>query len=122
VISGDNLPLAEATLLKDREWAAPVLWRSELRNVLSLYVRTGKFSIEAAVLVIADAEAAIAGRNYDVDSMRVLELAKVSGCSAYDCEFVSLAERLSVPLVTADKKVLTTFPSIAVSMMDFATS
>ena len=122
MISGDNLPLAEATLLKDREWAAPVLWRSELRNVLSLYVRTGKFSIEAAVLAMADAEAAIAGRNYDIDSMRVLELAKVSGCSAYDCEFVSLAERLGVALVTADKKVLEAFPSIAVSMAEFTTS
>ena len=33
--------------------------------------------------------------------------------------FVSLAERLNLPLVTSDKKLLSAFPHIAVSMNDF---
>lgn len=28
-----------------------------------------------------------------------------SGCSAYDCEFVALAQYLDVPLVSADRKL-----------------
>ncbi len=122
VIPGDNLPLAEAALLKDRDWAAPALWRSELRNALSLYVRTGKFSVAAAFQAMADAEATIAGRSYEVESLRVLELAELSGCTAYDCEFISIAEQLSMPLVTADKKVLAAFPSIALSLPEFIAS
>lgn len=54
-----------------------------------------------------------------VDSARVIDLAADSGCTAYDCEFVSLAERLNVPLVTSDKKLLAAFPGIAISMDAF---
>lgn len=54
-----------------------------------------------------------------IDDTRVIELAAKSDCTAYDCEFVSLAERLEVPLVTSDKKLLAAFPSIAVSMKMF---
>ena len=121
-IPGDNLNLAEATLVKDRDWAAPILWRSELRNVLALYVRTGKMPVRSALSAFTDAEAVIAGRNYDVDTMRVLELSLASGRSAYDCEFVYLAERLDVPLVTSDKKVLAAFPGRAISMGAFLKS
>ena len=39
-------------------------------------------------------------------SERVFELASQTRLSAYDCEFVALAEALSVTLVTADKAVL----------------
>lgn len=50
---------------------------------------------------------------------RVLNLASMSGCSAYGCEFVALAEDLGLTLVSFDKKVLRAFPSIAVSPVDF---
>ena len=63
----------------------------------------------------AEAEHLLGGGEYDVDSTRVLELARDSDCSAYDCEFVALAELLDVPLVTADPGVLQTFPGLALS-------
>ena len=44
-----------------------------------------------------------------VDSATVLALAASSNCSAYDCEFVALADYLDVPLVTADRKLKTRF-------------
>jgi predicted nucleic acid-binding protein len=57
-----------------------------------------------------------AGREYAVVSQRVvLHLAKESGCSAYDCEFVSLAMDLGIPLVTADRQVLRAFPNVAMT-------
>lgn len=59
--------------------------------------------------MLADAE-------YDVPSLDVLRLVTNSQCSACDCEFVALAKRLGVPLVTADKKVLKQFPEVAVSL------
>lgn len=35
------------------------------------------------------------------------------GCTAYDCEFVALSQRLGVPLVTLDRALLKAFPRLA---------
>lgn len=42
-----------------------------------------------------------------------------SPCSAYDCEFVALAADLTVPLVTTDKKLVKSFPDIAIHIDHF---
>ncbi len=119
LIESEHTALAEKVLEKDSEWSAPVLWRSELRNVLLLYMRRDELDLEGAVEKMNEAERILADSDYLVDSPRVLELALRSGCTAYDCEFVCLAEKLIVPLVTSDKKLLAAFPDIAVSMADF---
>lgn len=119
LINGDQTSTATAVARKDPEWAGPRLWRSEMRNLLTLYVRRQVFSRRAAVLIMEEALISLQDHEFDVDSSHVLELAEISGCTAYDCEFISLAERLSVPLVTSDKKLLTAFPTIAVSMEAF---
>jgi predicted nucleic acid-binding protein len=46
----------------------------------------------------------------------VLELVRDSDCSAYDCEFIALAIKLDVKLVTMDKKLLRTFPKRAIAL------
>ena len=53
------------------------------------------------------------GREYEVASFQVLNLVSSSDCSAYDCEFVALAQDLDAHLITVDKKILSEFPSIA---------
>lgn len=112
----EHTPLAEELLLADPQWAAPLLWRSELRNVLALYLRQGLLDFDSAYAIQAEAESLLAGREYDAGSLEVLRLAASSGRAAYDCEFVALAEFLGVNLVTADRQVLETFPSTAVSL------
>ena len=67
-----------------------------------------------------EAETLMRGAEYEVVSSRVLSLAADSQCSAYDCEFVALAQELGLPLITSDAKILSEFPSIAVSPQDFA--
>lgn len=107
---------AEELLVRDSEWVAPVLWRSELRNVLALYLRKELLDFDEAFAIQTEAEALLSDREYEVNSFDVLHLASGSSCSAYDCEFVSLAKHLSAPLVTTDKKILAAFPSIAISL------
>jgi predicted nucleic acid-binding protein len=58
-------------------------------------------------------------RNYSVSTSTVLELSQQSRCSAYDCEFVALAQQYQIPLVTMDSKVLGAFPNIAQSLQTF---
>jgi len=120
VIAGAQTAFAERVFVYDPDWAAPLLWRSEMRNLLSLYLRREEMNVTDAKRVMERAELTVAGNEYSVDSGRVLELAGASGCTAYDCEFVALAESLGVPLVTSDKKLLATFRDIAVPLSAFS--
>lgn len=105
---------AEALLQREPEWAAPVLWRSEFRNILAGYVRRKTLTFEQACSLQAEAESLLEGVEYDVQSRDVLELVRDSDCSAYDCEFIALAKKLGTKLVTMDKKLLKAFPQHAV--------
>jgi len=110
---------AEKLLEQDAEWAAPRLWRSEMRNILALYLRKEIVSFETACQIQRQAETLMGAAEYEIDSLSVLLLAQRSGCSAYDCEFVSLAENLGTKLVTSDKKLWRAFPDLAVSAKAF---
>ncbi len=120
LIKGDQTETAELVRQADRDWAAPILWRSEMRNLLRLYIRQKITSLDDARTIMDKAEDILSGREYEVESSRILELAAATGCTAYDCEFAYLAEKMNVPLVTSDKKLLAAFPDIAVSMEVFA--
>jgi predicted nucleic acid-binding protein len=107
---------AEKLLLQEPVWGAPYLWRSELRNVLALYLRKKLLSFEQAIHIQAEAELLMAENEFQVNSSDILALVKDSSCSAYDCEFVALAKNVNATLVTIDKKVLSDFPSTARSL------
>ena len=49
----------------------------------------------------------------------VLKVIEGTRLSAYDAEFVALAEELSIPVVTEDKAVLKACPDAARSMGEF---
>lgn len=115
-LPGDHTGDAEALLERDDEWAAPLLWRSEFRNILAGYLRRGTMSFEQAVALQAEAEGLLEGNEFAVDSARVLTLVRQSECSAYDCEFVAVAIELQARLVTLDAKLLRAFPEHAVAL------
>jgi predicted nucleic acid-binding protein len=114
-LRGEFSARAEAWLTLDRDWAAPMLWRSEFRNLLAGYLRRKQMTFDAMRDIQCEAEALLLGNEHEVDSLRVLELVRNSDCSAYDCEFVSVATRLGVKLLTADSKVLKAFPQYTVA-------
>jgi predicted nucleic acid-binding protein len=120
VVRNECSEMADAVCAADPVWVAPLLWRSEVRNALVKYLHHGGMALESAMVSLHVAEEAINGREYTVDSRSVLELAVRSKCTAYDCEYVALAQDLGVPLVTTDKQILQAFPKIAVSMEAFA--
>jgi predicted nucleic acid-binding protein len=111
--------LAQSAMEKDPIWLCPPLWRSEIRNVLALYVRKGLITLDDARAVVEQAMRLMAGHEQDADSSNVLRLATKSACTAYDCEFVSLASDFGVPLVTVDKQILSQFPDVAISLERF---
>lgn len=115
-LPGDYTEKAEALLKRDADWAAPLLWRSEFRNILAGYMRRKTLTFEAARGLQLEAESLLAGAEHEVDSQRVLELVRDSDCPAYDCEFVALAKTLGVKLVTMDAKLLKAFPKFAAAL------
>lgn len=115
----DQTPEAERLYAKDPNWIAPMLWRSEFRNALLLYIRKEKMTIDQAMYAIERAEEQMRNHERAVDSRAAMMLAVDSGCSAYDCEFIAVAESAGVPLITSDRRILQSFPEIAQSIADF---
>ena len=104
LLEGPQTEKAEALLLHDPEWAAPLLWRSELRNVLSGFMRRGQLERKQVLR--------LQGQEVPVDSADVFRLVEASDCSAYDCEFVAAALALQTRLISSDRQLLRAFPGI----------
>jgi predicted nucleic acid-binding protein len=115
-LPGEHTAAAEALLEQDSDWAAPILWRSEFRNILAGYMRRKAITFEQAYSLQREAESLLEGAEFEVETLAVLELVRDSDCSAYDCEFIALAMRLDTIMVTMDKKLLRAFPKRAIAL------
>ena len=118
-IAGEFSNDAEDVFIKDPNWAAPLLWRSEFRSVLAQYMRNCTLTIDDAAEIMECAAQLMESNEYDVVSNQVFELVVNSTLSAYDCEFVALARDLGIKLVTTDKKILKDFPDFSISPTEF---
>ncbi len=115
-LPGEHTVQVEQLLWREPEWAAPLLWQSELCNILALYLRKGLLSREGAQSIMDQALLLLQDREFPISPAHVLHLCAASSCSAYDCEYVALAQDLGVPLVTLDHEILGCFPETAVSL------
>ena len=115
----DSSPVVASIRRADDVWVAPPLWRSEFMNVLAGYLRRGALSRDEAEAAVAHA-AGLLVEEVEPGVGAVLALVAASPCTAYDLEFVAVARSLGVPLVTNDRQILESFPSVAVSLESFA--
>lgn len=120
MIPGDHTASAVQVRDEDPDWIAPLLWVSEFRNVLSMHIRRGTVRLEQALEYALEAESMMSGRSCGVDTADVLAIASTTGCTAYDAEFVALARKAGVRLVTTDAAVLNAVPEVAVHPDNFA--
>lgn len=117
-VSGKFTPVALQLLEKDSRWIAPPLWQSEFRNLLINYVRHGIMDLKDAIKLTEDAMTTMQNREIAPSSKLVLSLATNSSLSAYDCEFVALADEAKCNLVTVDKQIIKSVPDLAISLQD----
>ncbi|MEL7075259.1 MAG: type II toxin-antitoxin system VapC family toxin [Cyanobacteria bacterium J06648_1] len=120
LIEGEFTQQAERVYEADRDWLAPYLWRSEFRNILALYLRKNYLSLSDAKMIVFQAEDLMRGNEYEIDSESLLNLSSQCSLSAYECEYIVLAQKLGVNLVTGDKKILQSFPNLAIALKDYA--
>lgn len=119
LISGEFTKLVEDVLKIDDDWSVPILWRSEFRNVLSLYMRTGSMNLNEANQTMKIAEDFLRESEYAVSSEKILDIVSYTNLSAYDAEYVSLAKELGVNLVTNDRKILNALGNLVLSIEGF---
>ena len=74
-VHGERTTQAEAALMHDPAWAAPLLWRSQFRNTIAGFVRRNEIDLEDAIRIVHDAERRMMGEEFSVASERVLQLA-----------------------------------------------
>ena len=118
-LPGPKAEAADAVLLKDSEWWVPPLWKSEFRSILFAYMRTRGMDGSTAEAHWVQALDHLSFTQKEPDPASVLAKASQSNLSAYDAEFVVLAEELGVPLVTYDAQILRAFPKLALSPEDY---
>jgi predicted nucleic acid-binding protein len=105
-------PAAEKLRNLDPIWSAPALWRSEMRNALAGEMRSRGLVVEDALRVLDKAEGMVQTLEIEAHG-EIMQLVSLTRCSAYDLEFVVLARRLSVNLITIDRQILQAFPALA---------
>ncbi len=120
-LPSDHTELCDQLFQWDSEWIAPLLWKSEFRNIVTLLLRKGLIDLPGALQITEKAESQMKDREFHVNSIQVYKLAEKSDCSSYDCEFVSLAEDLNIKLITMDKQILRSFPEFATKPSDIIT-
>ena len=103
LIEGDRTPDAQALYERDSDWIAPRLWEFEFQNILTTYSRANHLRITTAQQIWASATSLMAGRTYDINGEEALSVAARLGITAYDSQFVSLAEQADLPLITEDR-------------------
>ncbi|MGE0454025.1 MAG: type II toxin-antitoxin system VapC family toxin [Vicinamibacteria bacterium] len=116
VLPGERTAAALDLVESDPDWIAPPLWRRELRNVLATTMRARRMSLASALLAFAAAEDLVTDATIESSTEECLRLAARGGVSAWDAEFVFVAEALGLPLVSADRRLSRAFPRRVVAL------
>jgi predicted nucleic acid-binding protein len=106
--------LSPELLMADPEWHAPVIWLSEVRNVLLTHYRHRLIGEDDVLKTMSKIERQMLQNTHVVTSAEVFRVGLKYGISAYDGEYVSLARRLQVQLITHDHRLIKAIPDVAI--------
>lgn len=104
---------------KNSVWEAPLRWKTEFVNVLSLFYRKGFIDYREGLDALDFAERLIGSREHQVATKAVLDTTLHSTCSAYDAELIVLARQLNTALITYNETLLEQFPDFALTPEDY---
>lgn len=119
LIEGDRTDAARRVRRRDPEWRLPPLWRSEFLNVLVTTVRADVLDEAVAHATWRAALSVFGGCEEEPEGKAVLTTACRARISAYDAQFVVLAERHRATQVTGDTELVRRCPDVAMSIEAF---
>lgn len=112
---------ARAIYDHDSVWVMPELWQHEFLNVLATFLRFEKAALESLNEAWLFAINHFRQSTMAINMPLALKLAGELNISAYDSQYLTLAQTLNVPLITEDKELLKKAPKSAYSMKAFLT-
>ena len=118
-IEGGKSVLARRVREQDSHWIVPEIWRHEFLNILVSSCLFADLPREAAGRIWKDAEELLRGSVYEPSMQDVLFAAVERSTTAYDAEYVVLAQAKGVKCVTEDVPLQKAFSESAISMAVF---
>jgi predicted nucleic acid-binding protein len=103
ILQREKTDQAQSLYRKDSDWVMPTLWRHEYLNVLANYVRHGGVEYGDVEKAWNQAISCFGDKERHVDMLIALRLACVHNISAYDAQYIALAENLGVTCITEDQ-------------------
>jgi len=119
LIEGEHTTSARALWRGDPEWRLPVFWQYEFLNVLSTYTRRRGIELEQAERLWETARRWCEPMERQVNSVKALQLSTEQDISAYDSQFVALAQSLSAVVVSEDVRLQKRCPATVVSSSSY---
>ena len=119
LIKGEYSESARKVREMDPQWRVPFLWRYEFLNILTMYVQRSGLSEKQALDIWERAVKIFSVCEHSVPLGLSLKIACEYKITAYDAQFILLAQSLNILLVTQDKALLKIFPESAVAIEDF---
>jgi len=116
LIEGERTAQARLLWQTDPVWYLPALWRHEFLNVLASYALHSRAPVVDMMAIWRYANQQFAATTGEVDMESALALSVEHKISAYDAQFVTLAQQFGTALITEDKLLLKRFPDITVSL------
>lgn len=100
----------------DRDWRVPRLFEHELTNALTRYLGQKMIDRDEAIALHRMAMSLVTVEHEPFPPLDIFNAHLQTGCTSYDCEFLLLARRLGVPLVTLDQQLLRAASDCAVEI------
>jgi predicted nucleic acid-binding protein len=119
LIAGDKTATARQVYQQDPDWFVPPLWQHEFLNVLTKYIRYEGSNVAEALTIWQNSIQFLSYRERRINLANALQLAASLQISAYDAQFLTLAQSLGCWLVTEDKQLLKKSPEYTQSMQQF---
>jgi predicted nucleic acid-binding protein len=119
LIEGDKTALARALWEKESQWHLPGLWIHEFLNLLATSERAGHLKLSRCLEVLESARTLFESKTHLVDPIETLRLATKHRLTAYDAQYIALAQSLQTPLISEDRKLRQAVPEYVHSMRSF---
>ena len=119
LIKGEHTDLARKVREIDPQWRVPFLWRYEFLNILTIYVHRSGLSEKQALDIWERAVETFSVCEHSVHMSMSLKISCEYKITAYDAQFILLAQSLNTFLVTQDKILLKIIPKSAIAMGNF---